>query len=321
VGRVRPDQLSPLKQFASSRSPRPGPNTLGFLAAAAAAVLWGLSGVVVKVALRGALDQGALLVLRLVLSVVLLGAGIAVFRPWELRARGAPMGLLVGLGVVMVALQYFYYRTIHQTSVGTAVFLEFLAPVFVVGYGWATGRQARERWSALAVISALTGGFLLVTAGRGLQLPLIALGTGLGAALALAGQTLLLDRLPAPVSRLGALWVALSVSALLSLVVGDVSSLWRTAWTWPVVGAVAYMAAGATVIPLLLVMAAVRRMGAARTGVTGTLEPVVAALGAWTLLGERLLPVQVLGGLMIVGAVGLIHLAPPQSTGPRETRG
>lgn len=295
------------------RVSRPGSNALGFLAAAAAALLWGLSGVVVKVALRGALDQGALLVLRLVLSVLLLGVGVAMFRPWELIPRGAPRGLVAGLGVVMLALQYFYYRTIHETNVGTAVFLEFLAPVFVVGYGWVTGRQARERWSALAVVSALAGGFLLVTGGHGLQLPLIALATGLGAAVALAAQTLILDRLPANVSRLGALLAALSVSALLSLVVGDMSSLWRTTWSGPVAGAVLYMAIGATVIPLLLVMAAVRRMGAARTGVTGTLEPVVAALAAWMLLGEHLLAVQLVGGLMIVSAVGLIHLAPPQA--------
>ena len=59
----------------------------------------------------------------------------------------------------------------------------------------------------------------------------------------------------------------------------------------------------ATLIPFALTLAAVRLIPAARVGLTATFEPVVAALAAWIVLGERLDPPQVLGGVVVLGAI------------------
>ncbi len=268
-------------------------------------------------ALRGSLDARALLTLRLVWAVAALGAGIALARPALFRLRGTPLRLVVALGIAMIALQYCYYRTIQATSVSTAVFLEFLAPAIVVTHGWLTGRQAREPWSAASVLCAMAGGYLLVVSGSGLRLPPVALATGIGTAVALACQTLLLDRAPEEGSRMGFLFAALGVSALLSLLLGDAASIWRTTWSAATVGVVAYMAIGATIVPMLLIMIAVRHLGPARTGVTATLEPLVAAAAAGILLGERLTGAQAAGGALILAGVACIYRAPrPASRWP-----
>jgi inner membrane transporter RhtA len=66
----------------------------------------------------------------------------------------------------------------------------------------------------------------------------------------------------------------------------------------------------ATVIPFLLQMNAVARIGAGKAAVINTLEPAVAGLVAWPVLGETLRPAQWIGGALIALAVVLIGRSP-----------
>jgi drug/metabolite transporter (DMT)-like permease len=47
----------------------------------------------------------------------------------------------------------------------------------------------------------------------------------------------------------------------------------------------------------------VKLIPAARVGLTATIEPVVAALVAWLVLGEYLAPAQLAGGAVVVVAI------------------
>ena len=291
-------------------SPARGAQTAGFVLAAGSAVLWGLAGVVAKSALQGALGSGTLLVLRLVVSAVIVGLWVAVRRPGALRVPPGARVTMLGLGVAIVSLHTLYYATIQATNVGTAVFLQYLSPTLIVLFGWATGRQARERWSALAVAAALAGSWLLVSAGGGLLLSPGALATGLGAAVALAAQTILLEQASRRVDAVGVIFWSLAIAGAASLLVGDPGGAMDTRWSPGLAAAVAYMIVLATVVPMFLLIAAVRRVGAAKAGVVSTLEPVVAAGAAWPFLGERMAAGQLLGGLLILVAISFVYRAP-----------
>lgn len=291
-------------------SPARGAQTAGFVLAAGSAVLWGLAGVVAKSALQGALGSGTLLVLRLVVSAVIVGLWVAVRRPGALRVPPGARVTMLGLGAAIVSLHTLYYATIQATNVGTAVFLQYLSPTLIVLFGWATGRQARERWSALAVAAALAGSWLLVSAGGGLLLSPGALATGLGAAVALAAQTILLEQASRRVDAVGVIFWSLAIAGAASLLVGDPGGAMDTRWSLGLAAAVAYMIVLATVVPMFLLIAAVRRVGAAKAGVVSTLEPVVAAGAAWPFLGERMAAGQLLGGLLILVAISFVYRAP-----------
>jgi drug/metabolite transporter (DMT)-like permease len=62
-----------------------------------------------------------------------------------------------------------------------------------------------------------------------------------------------------------------------------------------------------TVVPFLLEVAALRLAGAGTVGVVASLEPVVAAAAAWVWLDQRLVPTQIAGGLIVVGAVAVVQ--------------
>ena len=102
-----------------------------------------------------------------------------------------------------------------------------------------------------------------------------------------------------------------------SLLLGDPSGVATTAWSLPLLGAVAYMVVLATVVPMFLLVAAITRVGAAKAGVVSTLEPVVAAGGAWIFLAEAMRPTQWLGGLLILVAIWFVYRAPVPAKVPR----
>ena len=58
-------------------------------------------------------------------------------------------------------------------------------------------------------------------------------------------------------------------------------------------------------------VAALRHIPAPRAAIVATLEPVLAAVFAWVLLGERLTAVQLLGGAAVLGAVVWVQARRP----------
>lgn len=289
----------------------PGSRAVGAALLIVAATMFGISGVVVKSSLRLALSVEGLLVLRLAGSAGVMALVAAVLRPRDFLLDRRDALTALAAGTSMCLLQYFYYLTIRATNVGTAVFLEYLAPTMLVAWGWTTGAMARERWSAAAVVVALAGSWMLVaTGGEGMQLAPRAVATGLACAGCLALQTIFLEMLLARRTKVTVFFWAIGVAAAVSLVPGDATVLWRTEWTDDTTRLILYIVLGATVIPLFFLLAAIPRLGAARAGVISTMEPVVAAIGADLVLQERLAPLQWAGGALIVLAVGLIQRAP-----------
>jgi drug/metabolite transporter (DMT)-like permease len=58
-----------------------------------------------------------------------------------------------------------------------------------------------------------------------------------------------------------------------------------------------------TLLPFICMVTALRHIPAPRAAIVATLEPVLAAVFAWVLLGEELAPVQLAGGALVLGAV------------------
>ena len=64
-----------------------------------------------------------------------------------------------------------------------------------------------------------------------------------------------------------------------------------------------------TVVPFVLELYGLRSIGATRTGLVGTLEPVLAGVVAWGMLDERLAVVQVIGAAVVLAAIVIAETA------------
>ncbi len=64
-----------------------------------------------------------------------------------------------------------------------------------------------------------------------------------------------------------------------------------------------------TIVPFFLLVSALRHLPAVRVGIIAMLEPVVATVVAWVWLDEALGAVQLVGGVIVLAAIGVAQTA------------
>ncbi len=233
---------------------------------------------------------GRLLVAALVL--------LALWRP-RLRAHARGDLLLAALfGAVVGLMNWAFYSALDRIPLGVAVTLEFVGPL---GVAVASSHRRRDLvWVALAAL----GIFLLAD-------PLGASGLDpLGAAFALtagglwAAYILLSARVGAAIPGGGGLALAMVVGALVVAPAGiaDAGSALLDPSLLLLVAGVAVLS---SVVPYSLELEALRRLPPGVFGVLMSLEPALAALAGFLVLGQGLSAAQVVAmGCVIVASAG-----------------
>jgi len=268
--------------------------------------LWGLAPVATRAAVAR-LAPLPLLELRLtVASLVLLPWAIPVFR--RLRPRSA--GRLLAAGTLgLVGYNLPVTAGLRWLPASTAGLLLATEPVWVMvlGYVFLAEHGGARAWLGSAV--ALGG--VAVLAGPGaLTGPngyraLAGAGLILAGALAFGAYTIVLR----PVSQACGAIPATAASTVIGTLpylafAGTLSASRLGQIPPPVWGELAFLAIGSTVAGMLLWNRAVLSGGTARVSLLLYLVPVVSVLGAAVFLGERMTPVTVAGGLLILAGVG-----------------
>ena len=223
------------------------------------------------------------------------------------------MPKLALLGVVGLAgVHATYFLAIDRLEIGPALTIQYLAPLLLlVWLRTVHGRRiAPSLWGAVAL--SLAGCFLVVRAYDAGDLDAVgvvaAVGSMLTFAIYMVGSERAGRRLE-PVTTL--FWVF-----------GFATLFWALAtpwWSFPWEGlgsgrnlilATALIVAG-TLLPFICIVAALRHIPAPRAAVVATLEPALAALFAWIVLGEELAAVQVAGGAVVLTAVAWVQSRRP----------
>ncbi len=239
------------------------------------------------------LGPGDTVFLRLTSAAVIL---LLIRRP-GLRGRTRQELLLAGaFGVVLAAMNLSFYEALDRIPLGIAVTIEFVGPLAVAVVG--SRRRADRLWVVLAIagILALTRGAVGGLNGVGVALALLA-----GA---LWGTYILLNaRLGRAFDGSSGLTLAMCVAALAMLPVGiagggrllDPASL-------ALGSAVGVLS---SVIPYSFELEALRRISPPTFGVLMSLEPAIAALAGFLVLGQHLGARALLGiALVVIASVG-----------------
>ncbi len=289
----------------------------GLAIALLSALSFGTSGALIKPMLEAGWSPAAAVTARaLTASVVLAPIAIVVLRGhWHALWRGR--WRVLGMGVVGVAAtQLAYFTALRTIPISTALLVEFLAPLLLVGLAWATTRRA-PRALVLVGCALAVGGLLLVIGPGAIQaVDPVGLGFAFAAAIGCAAYFLIAARPgdglpPVALAAAGLLVGGLSLALVgatgilpFAATFGDLPLFGNTAPWW---------------VPLLIV-AVISTALAYVTGITGAaalgsrlasfvalLEVVFASLFAWLLLGEELSPLQLVGGALILGGIAAVH--------------
>ncbi|HTD10290.1 MAG TPA: EamA family transporter [Solirubrobacteraceae bacterium] len=239
------------------------------------------------------LGPGDTVFLRLASAAIVL---LLIRRP-HLRKRTRHELLLAGaFGMVLAAMNLSFYESLDRIPLGIAVTLEFVGPLTVAVAG------ARRRIDRLWIVLALIG---ILTLTRGAVGDLNALGVVLAlSAGCLWGTYILLNaRLGRAFEGSTGLTLSIGIAALVALPVGlaGASRLLDPA-SLALASAVGVLS---SVIPYSFELEALRRIAPAIFGVLMSLEPAIAALAGFLVLGQSLSARALLGiALVVVASVG-----------------
>jgi drug/metabolite transporter (DMT)-like permease len=289
--------------------------------ALASAAAFGTSGGFARSLLDTGWSPGAVVTFRIAV------AAVALLMPTVLALRGRwgalrrNIGVVLGYGVVAVAgAQLAYFSAIQYLSVGVALLIEYIAPVLIVGYLWARTGRRPARLTVAGVVLSLAGLALVLDLTGQVRISLVGVLWALGAAVGLAAYFLLSDHgaegddaVP-PFALAGGGLVVAAVVLGLAGVTGVLPMRASTAdvtlagliLPWWVAGLELALLAGA--VAYVMGIVAVRRLGSTVGSFVALTEVMFAVLFAWMLLGELPVPVQLLGGGLIVAGVVAVRV-------------
>jgi drug/metabolite transporter (DMT)-like permease len=283
----------------------------GFLLMLVAVTFWGGSASLAKYLILHRFDTLIITQTRSSLSFVLMALYFAVADRSVFRIRVRDIYKFVLLGVIGIAVTNFtYYYTAKESTVATAILVQYTAPVWVTLYAVLVSKEEHfNGLKGLSLLLALAGCYFAVTGGAGtaFHLPGWTALTGPGSAVTFAFLMIYTKRL----SRNYRIWTMLiymfGVAAVFWLFVnppwqiaahGYSASDWGVLWMFAVVS---------ILIPHTAFTTSLKLLEASTVGIVGTLEPVIAIVVASVALNETLTGVQMLGAAGVVAAVLLLQ--------------
>ena len=285
----------------------------GYLSIFAAASFWGASATAAKFLFEHRISPMLVVQSRVIIAAVVLVAFLLVLDRRHLQVAFRDLRDFALLGVIGVAgSNYTYYMAIQVTSVGIAILMQYTAPALVAIYVFITKQEKVSRTKAFAVVLSLAGSMIMLGAFDP-KMHITALGIFFGIVSALCfaffnvynkvatKHYTVWTALTWTLLFAGAFWLILDVIfGAKTLKIGTIGS----SEIWMLTG----FSLSSILIPYFFYFTGLKHLPASTAIIVSTLEPVVAIVSSFLVLGETLSFSQIAGGLFIVTAVILLEV-------------
>ena len=217
------------------------------------------------------------------------------------------LGIFAILGLLLN--QFAYLMAIHETNAGTATVLQYLCPVLILAYTCVRKKIPPTPAELVSMVLAVGGTFLIATHGQLDHLSMTPVGLFLGIFSAFTYALYILVPIQL-IQRFGSI-VTIGVGMTFAgLVLTPFSGL--THFTWPTTLDMYLALAGivvvGTIIAYTLFLKGTSMVGAVKSSLLASVEPISAVFFAFLIMGEQFFAVDFLGMAMILGAVTLISV-------------
>jgi inner membrane transporter RhtA len=229
-------------------------------------------------------------------------AAIVLWAIWRPRLSG-DLRLAAAFGVSLGLMNWSFYEAIDRIPLAVAVTIEFVGPLLVAVIG--SRRPLDLLWVALAA-----GGILLLVGPTGGSVDSVGIAFAVAAGGCWMAYIYLSKRVGAAFPGGSGLAIAMAVGALIVLPVGLIQA--DGGLREPGLLASAFLVAiASSVLPYSLELEALRRLPESVFGVLMSLDPAIAALAGFVVLGQALGAPELLGIAAVVvasaGAASLSH--------------
>lgn len=285
------------------------PRTKGYLFALLAAFFFSFIAIIGKGLVGSGIHPIQLSFYQYCFTVLLLTGWIGLRNPIALRPRRKLLGLYALQGIVgSLGSNLLFYGALMYLDAGLTSMLLFVNPVYVTVFFALTGLRAMRPVNFISVILAVVGAMIVLNVFSGgiHAWPGLGLVWGIGSGLTYAFYNVLADlkfQSEDPnVINLFASVSALVVSAVLLAATG-------IGYAIPLesLPSILLLASISGILPIFFIFKALKFIGSEQVTVVASMELPMTLVLAFTLLGERMAPIQLVGIVCIVGATLLLH--------------
>jgi len=308
--------------MAAPQAPTAHPPVAGFAIVLVAASMFGTLGPLSRFAYEAGMEPLPFVAWRAAIAML----GTAAFVAWRISTgaerltRPRDLDRRAGVTLAVAALMGFtlnlaMFIAFDLVTVALVLLGFYTYPVMVAAANVALGRETLDRPRVIALALASAGMIAVVASqldpSSGIRFDAIGFALALGAALSQTVFVVISKTGYRQVPAAQAMGVILATIVVCCLAVTIVSGT-GAALAYPlrdptVLPLLIFTGLFAAAIPSSMFLTGIRRIGGTRAGILMLFEPVVGvALAAW-LLNERLAPIQILGGLAILGAALILQ--------------
>ena len=272
------------------------------------AVLYSTMGILGKLLYATGMGSQQVVILRFLCSTVLLGAFMLVWRKEALVSR---QKAVYAQAVFYFASAFLYFFAIERLNAGITTVFFYLYPAMVAAINLAVFHERITVAVAVALILSIMG-LVLISGiiGGGFTLDPLGVVFALGAALAFAIYTVLIQVTGRTEGSFTVTFTLSWTSLLASCVVFAPAVPAMFHLTPYQLGIGCVMALACTILPVVLYIQAVKRIGGTRTSLLGISETPSSLLLAFLILGETIAPMEGVGIVLIVASVVAITIGP-----------
>lgn len=288
-------------------------NRLGVIQILLASFCFGFLGLFSRWATQLGLTTGFLLTYRFAFAFLGLGLFLLLTRPRVLILTRNQFVLSLALGLLGYAVfATLYFWSIEQVSIPLAAMLLYTYPFWIYFFHLLMGHKLqRKEWTALSIASL---GLVLLLWGQVTVNSFTGILFGLGSAITYAIYILVSHRHQQNQSP-WAVSVYVMMGSSLGLFLFHRPSLPPWQMSLEQTGLVLGMALLCSVVPLSLVLSSLQKIPSTRVSLLSLFEPVTAALAAALIFNETLGSIQILGALLVLGALVYNFIHSQQSDG------
>jgi probable blue pigment (indigoidine) exporter len=270
-----------------------------------AATMFSVSDVFAKISLQAGSDVLSVLAFR---SVVGIGLIFIWMRLGVASAKLSPRlkWISLGLGLLLTLNLFGVFKAIELVPVSIAILIYFIYPLVTGLIGALTGIDRLTWRGAVTAIVAFLGLGLIIGANPA-QLAALGVLAAVGGALCRAAMLLIARAKLAGADARLVTWYTLWSSTLVFV------GLSLATWNWQpphtALGWVAFVSIGiTTTIAILAIYVSTQQIGPFRTALYMNLEPLMTAVLSAVVLGDRMTPLQLAGGAVMIAALCAFQL-------------
>jgi drug/metabolite transporter (DMT)-like permease len=311
-------------EFAARQSISPAPEQLhpwrGYFFVAAATFCWGAAAVVGKYIFNGGLFAGHALISPMVLTQARTTFTVLVFGPLLLLRFGRRIFNINRTDLILCALvgtlgvacsNFFYYLAVQKSTVSLAITVQYTAPLWVLIYMVARGRERATARKTVSALVAMMGTALAIGVFQaGVKFSVIAVGAALLASFGYAFYNIAAQALVTRNHPFTVMFYMLLAAAVMWTVVNPPWKVIAQDFSERQWGFLFAFACLSMVLPYMLYLSGLKYLDPTRAVITSCLEPVFAILFAVLFVNETLRVLQVAGIVAVLVATVLVQMQP-----------